>query len=177
MKSYEFEGKRPSVDTEAFVHPDAVLIGDVTIEAGCYVGAGAVLRGDLGSVRVGKGSNVQENCVIHTFPNQTTILNPDSHIGHGTILHGCEVCSNVMVGMGSILADGVKICSNCIVGAGSFVSFGTEIPPDSVAVGSPAKVIKKITAAQLENVRNSRLVYQELARRYLKSFKAIEPDK
>ena len=176
MKWYEFEGKRPLVDPEAFVHPDAVLIGDVVIEAGCYVGAGAVLRGDLGSVRVGKGSNVQENCVIHTFPNQATILHPDSHIGHGAILHGCEVCSNVMVGMGSILADGVKICSNCIVGAGSFVSFGTEIPPDRVAVGSPARAIKKITPAQLENVRTSRLVYQELARRYLKSFRAIEPE-
>ena len=74
MPFYEFEGKIPSVDPEAFIHPEAVLIGDVVIGAGCYVGAGAVLRGDIGSIRIGKGSNVQENCVIHAFPNKSTMI-------------------------------------------------------------------------------------------------------
>jgi phenylacetic acid degradation protein len=173
MALYEFEGKRPSINPEAFIHPKAVLIGDVEIDAGCYVGAGAVLRGDIGSIRIGKGSNVQENCVVHTFPDKSTILHPDTHIGHGCILHGCEICSNVLVGMGSIIADRVKINSHCLIGAGSFVSFQEEIPPNSVVVGSPARVIKKISPDQLEQIREGRAIYQDLARRYLKSFKKV----
>ena len=175
MPIYEFEEKRPFINPEAFIHPEAVLIGDVKIDAGCYVGAGAVLRGDIGSIRIGEGSNVQENCVIHTFPQKSTILHPGSHIGHGTILHGCEVCSNVLVGMGCILADGVKINSNCLIGAGSFVSFQEEIPSDSVVVGSPAEVIKKVSPEQLKQIRNGRAIYQDLTRRYLRSFKGIRP--
>lgn len=173
MVWYEFESKTPQVDPEAFVHPLAVLIGDVRIEAGCYVGAGAVLRGDIGFIRVGRGSNVQENCVLHTFPGTGTVLHPDTHIGHGTILHGCEICSNVLVGMGSVIGDGVKINSNCLIGARSFVIFGTEIPQNSVVMGAPAKVVKTISAAQLEQLASARAIYQELTRRYLKSFREI----
>lgn len=173
MPSYEFEGKRPWVDPEAFVHPLAVLIGDVTVEAGCYVGAGAVLRGDIGSVKIGKGSNVQENCVVHTFPDKVTMLHSDSHVGHGCILHGCEICSNVLVGMGSIVADDAKINSDCLIGAGSFIGFGVEIPTGSVAVGSPAKVIKAAGPEHLKRIKEGRAIYQELTRRYLKSFKEV----
>jgi phenylacetic acid degradation protein len=173
MAWYEFENKCPQVHSEAFVHPQAVLIGSVRIDAGCYIGAGAVLRGDIGFVEVGRGSNVQENCVVHTFPDKGTILHPDTHIGHGTILHGCEICSNVLVGMGSIVADGVKINSNCLIGAGSFVPFDTEIPPDSLVMGSPAKVVKTISPAQLERLSGARAFYQDLARRYLKGFREI----
>ncbi|MBW2063505.1 MAG: gamma carbonic anhydrase family protein [Deltaproteobacteria bacterium] len=173
MTFYEFEGKRPCVDERAFVHPQAVLIGDVTVEEGCYIGSGAVLRGDIGSIKIGMGSNVQENCVLHAFPDKVTLLHRDTHIGHGCILHGCEICSNVLVGMGSIIADGVKINSNCLIGAGSFVDFGTEIPPGSVVMGSPAKVVKEITPQQLQQLASSRAVYQDLARRHLEAFREI----
>jgi phenylacetic acid degradation protein len=173
MPLYEFEGKSPFVDIEAFVHPLAVLIGDVTIEAGCYVGAGAVLRGDIGHVKIGRGSNIQENCVVHTFPDKATTVHPDSHIGHGCILHGCEICSNVLVGMGTIVGDGAKINSYCIIGAGSFIDFGAEIPPQSVAVGSPARVIKAAGSEHLERIAEGLRTYQELTRRYLKSFKQV----
>lgn len=173
MSIYEFEGKRPSIDSKAFVHPDAVLIGDVVVEADCYVGAGAVLRGDIGSIRVGKGSNVQENCVLHAFPDKTTILHPNAHIGHGAILHGCEICSNVLVGMRAIIADGVKINSFSFVGAGSFVPFDQEIPSHSLVVGSPAKIIQKLAPEHLERIRSGLAIYQDLARRHLKSFKKI----
>ena len=175
MVWYEFESKIPQVHPEAFVHPQAVLIGDVHVDAGCYVGAGAVLRGDIGFIRVGRGSNVQENCVLHTFPDKGTVLHPNSHVGHGCILHGCEVCSNVLVGMGSVIADGVKIQSNCLIGARSFVAFGTQIPPNSVVMGAPAKVVKAISPDQLEQLASGRAIYQDLARRYLKSFREI-PD-
>ena len=173
MTLYEFEGKRPAIDLGAFIHPDAVLIGDVLIRTGCYIGAGAVLRGDFGSIKVGRGSNVQENCVLHTFPEKTTRLHQDTHIGHGCILHGCEICSNVLVGMGSIIGDGVKINSNCLIGAGSFVRFNTEIPQNSVVVGSPARVVKEISSEQLEELVTSRTQYQNLVGRYLKSFQKI----
>lgn len=176
MPFYAFEGRRPAISGEAFIHPQAVIIGDVKIDSGCYIGAGAVLRGDIGSVIIGRGSNFQENGVIHTFPDKDTILHPDTHIGHGSILHGCEICSNVLVGMGSIIGDGVKINSNCLIGAGSFVSFGTEIPPNKVVVGSPAKVIKDIGREQLKEVADARAVYQGLAARYLKSFGSLSWD-
>ncbi len=173
MAFYEFEGKRPVVETGAFVHPRAVIIGDVLIETGCYVGACATLRGDIGSIRIGRGSNVQENCVVHTFPNKSTVLHKDTHVGHGCILHGCEICSNVLVGMGSIVPDGVKINSDCLIGAGSVIRFGAEIPPGSVVVGSPARVIKSVSADQLAQIASSRAIYQDLARRYLRSFQEI----
>ena len=162
------------VHDEAFVHPEAVLIGDVTVAAMCYVGAGAVLRGDIGSIKVGEGSNVQENCVFHTFPHKSVILHSNSHVGHGAILHGCQIGSYVLVGMGAIVADGVKINPECMIGAGSFVPFGTEIPSNSLVVGSPARVVKKITPAQLKQIKQGLSTYQDLTRRYLKSFSLME---
>ncbi len=173
MPLYEFEGKRPALDDKAFVHPQASIIGDVEIGPGCYVGPGAVIRGDIGSIKIGYGSNVQDNCVLHTFPDQMTLLHPNTHIGHGSILHGCEICSYVLIGMGSIIGDGAKINSKCLLGAGSFVPGRTEIPGNSVLVGSPAKVIKSITAEQLESMEYGLAHYQELAARYLASFKEI----
>lgn len=172
---YEFEGKRPYADPGAFVHPEAVLIGDVIVERGGYIGAGAVLRGDIGFVRVGKGSNVQENCVIHTFPDKPATLHPDVHVGHGCILHGCEICSRVLVGMGSIVSDGARINSRCLIGAGSFVPFGMEIPEDSLVMGSPARVVKAISREQLDRISNGLSIYQDLTRRHLKSLKRL-PD-
>jgi phenylacetic acid degradation protein len=170
---YEFEGKRPSVDSKAFIHPEAVLIGDVVVEADCYVGAGAVLRGDIGSIKVGRGSNVQENCVLHAFPDKSTILHPNSQIGHGAILHGCEICSNVLVGMRAVIADGVKINSYSLIGAGSFVPFDQEIPPHSLVVGSPARVIQKVGPEHLERIKDGIAFYQDLTRRHLESFREI----
>ncbi len=174
MPFYEFENKSPKVDRQAFIHPEAVLIGDVTVDATCYVGAGAVLRGDIGSIRVGEGSNVQENCVFHTFPDKSVVLHPNSHVGHGAVLHGCEIGSYVLVGMGAIVADGVKINSECIIGAGSFVPFGMAIPSNSLVLGSPARVVKKITPAQLKQIQKGLSIYQDLTRRYLKSFSRIK---
>ena len=173
MPFYAFENKIPVAHKEAFIHPDAVLIGDVKVDAGCYVGAGAVLRGDIGYIRIGKGSNVQENCVFHTFPETSVILHPNSHVGHGAILHGCEIGSYVLVGMGAIVADRVKINPECMIGAGSFVPFESEIPSGSVVVGSPAVVIKALSPAQLDQIKKGLSIYQDLTRRYLKSFSRI----
>jgi len=173
MSFYQFEGKSPSVHPSAFVHPQATLIGGVVVEQDCYIGAAAILRGDIGFIRIGRGSNVQETCVIHTFPDQWATIHPDVHIGHGSILHGCEICSRVLVGMGSVIADGVKVNSNCIIGASSFIPLRTEIPPNSLVMGTPAKVVRSLSPEHLAQIDSGLKVYQELTKRYLKSFRMI----
>jgi phenylacetic acid degradation protein len=175
MPLYEFEGKSPSVNPNAFVQPEAVLIGDVVVEEDCYIGAGAVLRADIGSISIGKGSNVQENCVLHTFPGTSVIVHADVHVGHGSILHGCEICSRVLIGMGCIVGDGAKINSNCMIGAASFVPMRTEIAPNSLAMGSPAKVVRRITQEQLAQIIDGLAEYRELTKRYLRSLKIKNP--
>ncbi len=173
MPFFAFEDKMPSVDHNAFIHPQSVIIGDVKIGTRCYIGAGAVLRGDLGSIFIGDGSNVQENCVLHSFPNETLVLHRETHVGHGSILHGCEVCSFVQIGMGSIIMDEVKIGSYCLIGAGTVIPSGEKIPERSVVMGSPSKVIKRTSEEQLIQMEKGRIAYQELAKRYLKSLRAI----
>jgi len=139
MPVYEFEGKRPRVGETSFVHPCAVLIGGVTIGENCYIGPGAVLRGDFGYIEIGDGSNVQENVVIHTFPEQTARLEKDSHIGHSAIVHGSKIGENVLVGMGAILHEGVEIGKDCIIGSGCVITANRKIPPGKLVVGVPEK--------------------------------------
>lgn len=139
MPVYAFEGKRPRIDPTAFVYPEATIIGDVVIKKECYVGPGARLRGDWGAMVIGAFSNVQENCIIHTAPNVTTVLGERSHIGHGAILHGPMLAEHVVVGMGAIIMDDVKIGAGSCIGAGALVTAGTVIPPGRLFVGVPAR--------------------------------------
>ncbi len=139
MPIYEFEGKRPRIDPSAFIYPEATIIGDVVIGKECYIGPGARLRGDWGAMIIGPFSNIQENCIIHTAPDVTTILAERSHIGHGAILHGPMLEEHVVVGMGAIVMDDVKIGAGSCIGAGALVTAGTIIPPGRLFVGVPAK--------------------------------------
>ncbi len=139
MAIYEFEGKKPCISPTAYIYPEATIIGDVTICEGCYIGPGARIRGDWGSVFIGSGSNIQENCVIHSAPDITTFLAKRSHIGHGSILHGPVLEEHVVIGMGAIIMDDVKIGANSCVAAGALVTAGTLVPPKSLYVGVPAK--------------------------------------
>ncbi|MBM4331056.1 MAG: hypothetical protein FJ117_07475 [Deltaproteobacteria bacterium] len=173
MAIYEFEGKRPQVGETSFVHPAAILIGGVTIGENCYIGPGAVLRGDFGYVEVNDGSNIQENCVIHTFPEQTARLGRDSHIGHGAIVHGSKIQENVLVGMGAILHEGVEIGDNCIIGSGCVITANQIIPAGKLVVGVPGKIVSDVTPAMNKaKVAGTRL-YQTLPRRYKESFRLI----
>lgn len=104
------------------------------------------------------------------------ILHAEAHIGHASILHGCEICSHVLVGMGALIGEGVKINSNFLIGAGAVVTAGTQIPENCLVVGNPGKVIKKVTPKQLENMAWGRAVYQDLAKRYLQSCREIGPE-
>ena len=140
--AYSFDGVLPVVDSSAFVHPDAVIIGDVIIAAGCYVGPAAVLRGDFGRIEIGAGANVQETCVIHSFPNRDVVVEELGHVGHGAVLHGCHLERNVLVGMNSVIMDEARIGQNCIVGALSFIKAKAIFEPDQMIAGAPARVLR-----------------------------------
>ena len=176
LPSYEIDGVVPVVAPTAFVHPDAVLIGDVIVEAGAYVGPLASLRGDFGSVVVGAGANVQDSAVLHCFPGASCTVAPEGHIAHGVVLHGCVVGSQAMVGMNAVVMDGAVIGAGSLIGANSFVRAGFEVPERSLVAGNPAKVIRELDETALAWKANGIRVYQELARRSLATLRPVTPD-
>ena len=126
---YEIDGIVPVVDPEAFVHPSAVLLGDVFVGPGVYIGPGAALRGDFGRLEVRAGANLQDCCVMHGFPGTDTIVEEDGHIGHGAVLHGCIVQRNALVGMNAVINDNAVVGESAIVAAMAFVKAGFVVPP------------------------------------------------
>lgn len=160
---YAYDGITPVIDPDAFVHPEAVVIGDVIVGAGVYVGPCAVLRGDFGRIVLHPGCNVQETCVVHSFPGKDVVVETEGHIGHGAILHGCHIGRNAMIGMNAVVMDGAVIGENTIVAAMAFVKAGMQVPPGSLLVGSPAKVIRELGADEIEWKRQGTGVYQRLA--------------
>lgn len=161
---YSYDGVTPVVDPSSFVHNTAVIIGDVVIGPNCYVGPGAVLRGDFGRIVIAEGSNVQETCVIHSFPNQDVILERNSHIGHGAVLHGCIIRENALVGMNAVVMDKAVVGKNCIVGALSFIKAGVEFDAGQMIAGSPARVLRALSDEEIKWKRQGTGVYQELTR-------------
>ncbi|WP_432993647.1 hypothetical protein [Dactylosporangium sp. CA-233914] len=175
MPSYSIEGVIPVVHPEAYVHPTAVLIGDVHVGAGCYVGPLASLRGDFGRIVMLDGSNLQDSCVFHTFPGTEAVLGRAGHVGHGAVLHGCRVGDGVLVGMNAVVMDGADIGEEAFVGAHAFVKAGFVVPPRTLASGSPARVVRDLTAQELAWKANGTRVYQELAARSRASLREVEP--
>lgn len=175
MAIYEIDGVVPVIDATAFVHPEAVLIGDVIIGPGCYIGPLASLRADLGRIIIGADSNVQDGCVLHCFPGRDLTLARESHIGHGAILHGCSIGSGALVGMNAVVMDGASIGERSLVAANSFVPAGFVAPPESLVAGNPAKVVRQLDAETLAWKANGIQVYQALARRSLASLRPAAP--
>ncbi len=165
MPIYSLEGITPVVHPDAFVHETAVLIGDVQIGAGCYIGPHASLRGDFGRIIVEQGANVQDTCVLHSFPGKDCIVERNGHIGHGAVLHGCHIGMNAMVGMNAVVMDDVVIGESSIIGATAFVGAKFECPPRSLVVGAPAKVKRQLSDKEVEWKSQGTLEYQELAQR------------
>jgi phenylacetic acid degradation protein len=166
MPYYALGDRMPRVEKGAYIHPTAVLIGDVVVERGCYIGPGAVLRADWGGIRVGRGSNIQENCVVHVRPDQMVVLGRDCHVGHGAIIHGAHLEERVLVGMGAILFDGVHVGKDAIIGAGSLLPEGFQVPPGVVVSGVPAQIVKEATEEMLERKRRGTALYQTLPELY-----------
>ncbi|BAL22753.1 phenylacetic acid degradation protein PaaY [Azoarcus sp. KH32C] len=175
MPCYEIDGLRPVVHPSAYVHPDAVLIGDVHIGPRCYVAPLASLRGDFGRIILEAGSNVQDCCVMHGFPNMDTVVGEDGHIGHGAVLHGCRVGRNALVGMNAVVMDNAVIGESAIVAASAFVKAGMEIPPQVLVAGMPAKVVRPLTAQEMSWKVDGTTTYHDLARRSLATLKPCEP--
>jgi phenylacetic acid degradation protein len=175
MPFYAFGEREPRVHPRAYVHPMAVVLGDVELGENCYVGPGAVLRADWGSIRVGAGSNLQENCVVHVRPDQEVILGVDCHVGHGSIIHGALVEDRVLVGMGAILMDGVRVGMESIVGAGAVLKEGFQVPPRSIVAGVPAKVVGQVTEQLMERKKWGTALYQSLPKLYKEQLREIPP--
>lgn len=175
MPCYSIEGVIPVVDPTAYVHPTAVLIGDVIIGPDCYVGPCAALRGDFGRVILQRGANVQDTCVIHGFPSADTIVEENGHIGHGAVLHSCVVRRDALVGMNAVVMDEAEIGEQAIVAASAFVRAGMKIPPRSLAGGVPAKVMRELSAEEIAWKLEGTLTYQDLTRRCLASMREVVP--
>jgi len=172
MGLYEFEGKRPSVHPSAFVHPEATLIGDVRVGPNCYIGAGARLRADWGSIVAESDVNIQENCVLHVQPGDSVVLGPRCHIGHGAILHGPKLGTHVVVGMGAILMDGVTIGDGSCVAAGALVTSGTKVGENRLLVGVPARDAGEVGEKLRESLDWGTRMYMALPQR---CFKGLTP--
>ena len=162
-QTYAYDGIVPVIDPTAFVHPSAIVIGDVIVGPACYVGPGAVLRGDFGRIVMERGSNVQETCVLHSFPNLEVIVEEEGHIGHGAVLHGCRIGPNAMVGMNAVVMDEAVIGENAIVAALAFVKAGVKIPANCLAVGAPARVVRELTPDEISWKRQGTAIYQRPA--------------
>ena len=172
---YEFNGYRPVVHPTAFVHPQAVVTGNVIIGRHVYIGPGAALRGDWGEIIIADGCNVQENCTVHMFPGVTVRLEEGAHIGHGAIVHGAHVGRNCMVGMNAVLMDNVELGEGCIVGALSFLQAGSVWAARKVIVGNPARVLKDVSDEMLAWKTEGTALYQGLPAELQETLKACEP--
>ena len=175
MPCYEIDGIRPVVDPDAYVHPTAVLIGDVIVGPRCYVGPAASLRGDYGRIVLEEGSNVQDTCVMHGFPGTDTVVEAEGHVGHGAVLHGCIVKRGAMVGMNSVVMDEAVIGEAAIVAACSFVKSGMVIASRTLAAGVPAKVLRALTDEEIAWKQSGTRTYQELAVRSAKTMREVAP--
>ena len=175
LRVYAIDGIVPVVDPTAYVHPTAVLIGDVIVGPGCYIGPAACLRGDFGRLIIERGANVQDTCVMHGFPGTDTVVEEDGHIGHGAVLHGCRIGRNALIGMNAVIMDNAVVGESAIVAACAFVKAGAEIPPRSLAAGTPAKVIGELSDAEIAWKADGTRTYQDLARRSLATMQEVSP--
>lgn len=175
MQIYSIEDLIPVVDPSAYVHPTAVLIGDVIVGKDCYIGPNAVLRGDFGRIIMHQGSNVQDTCVVHSFPNKDCVIEQDGHIGHGAILHGCHIGRNALVGMNAVIMDDAIIGAESLVGATAFVKSAFQCPPRSLLAGSPATIKRQLSDQEVAWKSNGTLEYQNLSKRCHASLQLVEP--
>lgn len=172
---YEFKGFKPVVHESAFVHPQAVVTGNVIIGRDVYIGPGAAIRGDWGGIVIEDGCNVQENCTIHMFPGITVRLMEAAHIGHGAIIHGATIGKNVLVGMNAVIMDNVIIGDECIIGALCFIKAEEIIPPRSLVVGNPGKIIKQVSDDMIQWKTQGTKLYQMLPKECYESLRPCEP--
>jgi len=175
MPCYAIDDVVPVIDPAAYVHPTAVLIGDVIVGPGCYVGPCASLRGDFGRIVMARGANLQDCCVVHGSPGRDTLIDENGHVGHGAVLHFCHVGRDAMVGMNAVVMDEADIGERAIVADCAFVPAGMRVPPGTLVAGIPAKVRRELTQEEIDGKRQGTEVYQELTVRSLRSMREVQP--
>ena len=163
----------PEIADDAWVAPDANLIGKVVLEAGANVWFGSTLRGDNEEVRVGAGSNIQENCVLHTDMGYPLTVGPNCTVGHKVMLHGCTIGAGSLIGMGAVILNGAKIGKGCLIGAGALITEGKEIPDGSLVMGAPGKVVRSLDDAARAALLDSAARYSSNAARFRKGLRPL----
>jgi carbonic anhydrase/acetyltransferase-like protein (isoleucine patch superfamily) len=162
----EFNGKKPFIEEDVFLAQGSQIIGEVKIGKGSSIWFNASLRADMGPIVIGQYTNVQDNSVVHIDTNFPTIIGNNVTIGHNAIIHGCEISDNCLIGMGAIILNGAKIGEGSLIGAGSLITENKVIPPRSLVVGVPGKVLRQISDEEFEKIKNSAIEYYKLASRY-----------
>lgn len=173
MTLYALDGIEPQIAEDTWIAPDANLIGRIVVEEAASVWFCATLRGDNETITVGAGSNIQENCVLHTDMGYPLTIGKGCTIGHKVMLHGCIIGDNSLIGMGAKILNGAKIGKNCLIGAGALITEGKEIPDGSLVMGVPGKVVRDLDDAAIEGLRKSALGYQANMRRFRDGLKAL----
>ncbi|SDI06357.1 gamma carbonic anhydrase family protein [Lutimaribacter saemankumensis] len=173
MTIYALDGVSPEIAEDTWVAADANVIGRVVLEPGASVWFGATLRGDNEEIRIGAGTNVQENTVMHTDMGFPLLIGAGCTIGHKAMLHGCTIGENSLIGMGATVLNGAKIGRNCLIGAGALVTEGKEIPDNSLVMGSPGKVVRELDGKAEAMLRASAVHYQDNMRRFRAGLKPV----
>lgn len=161
---------KPNIHKSVFVAENASVIGDVNIGEGSSIWYGAVIRGDIENIEIGKYTNIQDNSTVHTETNIPTKIGDYTVVGHNAIVHGCTVGNNCLIGMGAIVLNQAIIGDNCIIGAGAVVTEGQKIPANSLVMGIPAKIVRQVTDEEIEGIRKNALRYNELAKKHMEKF-------
>ncbi|MBO6538145.1 MAG: phenylacetic acid degradation protein PaaY [Rhizobiaceae bacterium] len=175
MPCYSFEGIRPVVDPTSFLHPTASLIGDVIVGPGCYIGAGASLRGDFGRIVVEADSSVQDSCTLHTGAGSDCVIGRGATIGHGAVVHGATIGENALVGMNAVVLDDAVIGAECLIGALSLVKSEMNAPARSLIAGNPARIVRELPAQAIIWKNDGDGEYQRLAHQSLTDFAECQP--
>ena len=167
MPIYALGSIQPTIDETAWVAPDANVIGDIALHAKSSVWFGATLRGDNETITLGQGSNIQENCVLHTDMGYPLVIGENCTIGHKVTLHGCVIGDNSLIGMGATVLNGAKIGKNCLIGAGALITENKVIPDGSLVIGAPGKVVGQLDQDAIAHLTQSALSYQRNAERFV----------
>ena len=174
MAIYQLDDLKPVIHESAWVAGSAQVMGDVTLAEGSSVWFGVVIRGDTEAIAVGKGSNIQDNSVLHADHGMPLVIGEQVTVGHQVMLHGCTIGDGSLIGIQAVVLNGARIGKNCLVGAGSLVTEGKEFPDGSMIFGSPAKAVRQLSPEQIEGLKMSAQHYMGNARRYKSGLKKLD---
>ena len=169
MPLYKLGSKKPRVHSTVMMAPDATIIGDVVVGSRTSIWPGAVLRGDYGRIRVGANCSIQDNVVVHCSAENPCIIGDGVTVAHGSIIHACRIADECLIGAGAIIFDGARVGTHSVLGVGSVVLEGRSIPARSIAVGAPAKVMRKATDKDVRMIQGSYRAYVNMARKYTRT--------